>query len=899
LLNAYLTSLTNECQQLRLQRLVAPAQTGSEEQAVPQLRLQAVYTELTTDKTISLGNERLTGEQLKRILDQYNPDVVAAEQSQYLTFASVSSLRPQVGGRKPFPADLPNDELFEVTRTRPELATEAIRTNSRLVLLGEPGAGKSMVLRYLALLLALRIQGHAVDLPPGWDAATPPVPIFCPLGTVAELLRTTHPDPDQVLWQAIGNVLDGKQGIRNGLRDHLKDAIRRGGVLLLFDGLDELPTSYDNPREQIARAIRRFAETVGSQITIVVTCRVLPYQTAGNWNLPADEGWVVRTLQPLAFGQVRQFVQQWYHELAGSFDEPAEERAERLITALHRTTNDRIQKLIESPLLLTMLAILHYNCNELPDERVEVYEQCVELLLDRWEPRRTPGVQREGLLAQVAIPDLKLEQLREELHKLALQAQEQPPAGDGRGMLDRYMLTGRLVDFFSRLRCPDPLAKVEVFVDGLVQEAGLLQAPADDRYAFPHLTFQEYLAACGLANRADMVNAAYGYWTGTDSNRWREVLLLFVGRLRQQGSLSVEQYAVPWLERLIAPKLGKQRKDPLQRARDAALAARSYQELGGQRALASTQIDVEAKVEAPLRTAIVDLLEMAHSGVALDDRVTAAQVLGDLGDDPRLLDPATGTSPDGRYWCPIDAGPFWYGDDRKEKLQQVSITYHFDIARYPLTNAEYACFVETGGYEQQEWWTEQGWQWIQQRQHTQPERFASEGYNNPSQPVVGVSWYEAAAFCHWLTAQGHNQGWLSNEEEIRLPTWLEWERAARHTDQRSYPWGEEEPTAEHANYTETGIERPSPVGCFPTGAAVCGAQDMAGNIQEWTSTSADNVINPVPPKDFTPDQGVIRTSSDFSEPAEKLVCGARHKNDPTARTSFRGFRLVWSLRSST
>jgi formylglycine-generating enzyme required for sulfatase activity len=64
-------------------------------------------------------------------------------------------------------------------------------------------------------------------------------------------------------------------------------------------------------------------------------------------------------------------------------------------------------------------------------------------------------------------------------------------------------------------------------------------------------------------------------------------------------------------------------------------------------------------------------------------------------------------------------------------------------------------------------------------------------FNNPAQPVVGVSWYEAAAYCRWLTAQGHTQGWLPAEQEIRLPTSLEWERAARHTDQRPYPWGTE------------------------------------------------------------------------------------------------------------
>ncbi len=201
-------------------------------------------------------------------------------------------------------------------------------------------------------------------------------------------------------------------------------------------------------------------------------------------------------------------------------------------------------------------------------------------------------------------------------------------------MLDRYALTGRLAEFFARLRVDNPLEKVNLFIDGLVKDAGLLQAPADDRYAFPHLTFQEYLAACGLASRADMVNAAYGYWTGPDGGRWREVLLLFVGRLRQQGTLAVERDAVAWLERLTAEKVGREPKSLRQRAQDAVLAALSYQELGGQTALAGTQIDIEARVEGPLRTVIAAMLSTPDSGIVLDDRIAYARILAGLG-DPR------------------------------------------------------------------------------------------------------------------------------------------------------------------------------------------------------------------------------------------------------------------------
>ena len=167
--------------------------------------------------------------------------------------------------------------------------------------------------------------------------------------------------------------------------------------------------------------------------------------------------------------------------------------------------------------------------------------------------------------------------------------------------------------------------------------------------------------------------------------------------------------------------------------------------------------------------------------------------------------------------------------------------------------------------------------------------------NNPTQPVVGVSWYEAAAYCGWLTDQGHTQGWLPAADAIRLPTSLEWERAARHTDQRRYPWGDGAPDSERANYKETGIGAPSPVGCFPAGAAACGALDMVGNVMEWMATLDDTPQAFEPQKDFTPDQGVLLAYNDFTDEEERLCCGARFRCDPNLWYGRSGFRIVWSL----
>ena len=164
----------------------------------------------------------------------------------------------------------------------------------------------------------------------------------------------------------------------------------------------------------------------------------------------------------------------------------------------------------------------------------------------------------------------------------------------------------------------------------------------------------------------------------------------------------------------------------------------------------------------------------------------------------------------------VPAGPFLYGDGKKEKV--IDDAYRIDM--YPVTNERYRRFVNAGGYGKKEFWSGDGWEWKEEEKITQPKYWGDPDWNQPDHPVVGVSWYEAEAFAKW--------------EGKRLPTEREWEKAARGEDGREYPWGNEF-DSEKCNSPKSQIGKTTPVTRYVNGLSLYGCYDMAGNVWEWQS----------------------------------------------------------------
>jgi formylglycine-generating enzyme required for sulfatase activity len=182
---------------------------------------------------------------------------------------------------------------------------------------------------------------------------------------------------------------------------------------------------------------------------------------------------------------------------------------------------------------------------------------------------------------------------------------------------------------------------------------------------------------------------------------------------------------------------------------------------------------------------------------------------------------------DGALLVLVPAGPFRMGRpttdflaEDHEKPQREVYLDAFWIDIYPVTNGRYRLFLEAGGYDDERWWYPDGWNWKCRRHVRAPLLWGEAGWDAPEQPVAGVSWYEADAYARWAG--------------LRLPTDAEWEKAARGTDGRRYPWGDDWPGPHLANF-DLLIGRTTPVGLYPAGVSPYGCHDMAGNVNNWTS----------------------------------------------------------------
>ena len=799
----------------------------------------------------------------------------------------------------------PAQLALEKEETRPLSALEAVADNRHLVLTGDPGGGKSTFVNHLAHCLAAHLwqpEGNWLAHLAGWpQGSEDTIPLRVILRDFAHSLPDPLPQPAEA--QHLGDFITGRLKAQklDFVARPLAQALDAGRVLLLFDGLDEVATAAQ--RAFVRDAVLAFVGRYHPDNRVLVTCRVLSYQPpAGeeepDLRLPAG-AYPTFELAPFTAERIDRFVAAWYEELARLGQVPASDVSGLTGKLRQAVRRPDLWRLASNPLLLTVMALVHTHKGRLPDARALLYEDTVDVLLWRWEQIKAGGRADAPTLRQLLLDAGRTDlDLKKVLWRLAYEAHAQqapaegPVDGDGEQLADIGELT--LMQALVRLVDGDWNWAHQV-VQAMKLRAGLLLERSPGVFTFPHRTFQEYLAGAHLSVQRNFARHA-AELAGQGAN-WREVILLAVGRLVYLTGDTTDRPLA-----LVNRLCPAQPPEGDAAWRNGWLAGDVLLEMGLQWAQAD---DWGQELLARVRERLAALV--AGGRLTPRERAEAGRTLARLGDSR----PGVGTIlrsgqklPDIVWGGEVPAGMYTIGGDahayRGETRKQVPIKQPYRLARYPVTYAQFQCFVDAPDFDDERWWAGMPAEEEAYGESYQLREMSEQAFLFDNHPRENVSWYQALAFCRWLTAKLHAgelpAGELAGDVrqyKITLPHEYEWEVAARWPNNdvtnRLYPWGPEFDVAK-ANTWEGGIRQTTAVGIYPAGQnAALGLYDLSGNVWEWCRNKYDD-----PEHEVVDDSGqrrVLRGGS-WNDTAEYARAACRDYYSPAFRGSYFGFRLV-------
>jgi iron(II)-dependent oxidoreductase len=237
-------------------------------------------------------------------------------------------------------------------------------------------------------------------------------------------------------------------------------------------------------------------------------------------------------------------------------------------------------------------------------------------------------------------------------------------------------------------------------------------------------------------------------------------------------------------------------------------------------------------------------------------------------------------------WIQVPAGQVLLGGDYPgEGPPGVVNVPSFLISVYAVSNDEYTAFMQDAGYHRPEFWAAEGLIWLRSQKVLEPAFWRDSLFNQPNQPVTGVSFYEAQAFAQWQNA--------------RLPSEAEWEKAARGPRGFLYPWGDEQPNALRANFAPGYV----PVNRSPIAIHECelgdspyGCRQMAGNVYEWCQdffhVDTPDLRTEANLLEVRPSHRRVMRGGSWGSGASRLRGSARWSSPPELRDNVVGFRLI-------
>jgi len=772
-------------------------------------------------------------------------------------------------------------------------AQQMINDHQRLILLGDPGCGKTTIVKFISHVMACsgvskdvqhdlaRLQGTGP-----WDHG-PLLPIRIVLREFAAWLESSEKQNRPVIaWmrKTLNDV--GLEDLWPIIHDDLQDPNKQ--VLILLDGLDEVPGAQ---RESVVNMINEFNQEY-VQNRYLVTCRVYAYLDK-DYRLHHFRQAI---LAPFNDEQIESFIEAWYRELVFQkrvSKNEAETLEQRLKAAVQRPD---LRGMAERPLLMTIMAQLQTSFGQLPQDRVELYQWAVDLLFRRWKGDIGQG--EKDLMAALEMPQLKVSDLLAGLNHVAYQAHAGQQLTEETAEIAEEILLKHVKPYLG-----DDWNRAETFVRYVRERSGLLIRHKPDAYTFLHRTFQEFMAACHLTSLKDYPREA-ARLVKEDPDLWRVVYVLAAGH----ASKTQLGNAISSVGKLCVQGVTEAETNDGVDFLNALISGEALLEIG----LAGVEREEDGKaILNRTRHWLVAALN-ADEVLIAQERAEASTVLGKVG-DPR---PEV-TNVDDMQFCLVPKGPFLY----EEEGTQAELDHDYWIGLYPVTQGQFDAFVRDGGYSVGQYWIEaeeEGFWKDGRYKDTYDDAFRSKPVDYGTQfhldnhPVVGVSWHEAVAFTRWLTERW--QRMFNNEGLVRLASEREWEKAARgglevpvsqvigpvkemmneqdtgvgdvrHNPRpsRGYPWGEgsimDRADPERFNCDETGLGSTTAVGCFSRGSSPYGLQDMSGTVWEWCL-------------DVDGRDRVLRGGA-WYVPAKYCRVASRLWSEPAYRSRDLGFRLVY------
>lgn len=715
-------------------------------------------------------------------------------------------------------------------------AFEVASSCQNLIVMGEAGVGKSAFARFLGVALA----GEQI---PQWNR-----PITRDhLGYWAHQITPVYVRLKQFFtWEEFAPNADSlvsylrqdleKDPKLKGVVDEILPDLREYGAILFLDGLDSLligsPRQVDRRRRQIEEFIQSLQdEFKGTRF--VITCRPSVLE---EWAL---EAFFTVTLLPFTDEQSKQLVHQFYQTI---LPQESETIGNQLVDELEGYALE----LRSNPRFVTLLATLY------PATRGVLFSKTIDLQLDRWA--REPALTAYSLAEMLDESDEASAKryILKRLGKLAFEATEymtKTSESDPNHEVIPFQLLAVQVGEIA-----DETGADSNEIQKYLSQFAYVLVPIKEHgktvaFKFAHQSFREYLASYWIFQETvnQKKQSAHPFdrvrrWVETNPDGWMSTFRWLGDVINDDGTTIDNPHIWTLLDDLLEDTVPEEVTSDYRGFYAAWLASqivfdqeiyKKYQEGGVSGFKAKLYQTVLEWLKKVLETKDALPLEArAHCGRLLGKMSISRRGVGRLRDryDRKEL-------PD-IWWVEVPAGEFILGSKGTDLYalpdefpQRKVFLPKFEISKYPITYEQYEAFTDTkiGGYTRDEYWTASGLKWRGGL------RYPSFGWQDPhwhisNHPVIGITWFEAYAFCRWLSDK--------TGSTIRLPTELEWEKTARGTRGLIYPYGNTF-TPNGGNTRRSNIGRTTAVGIFTGYESPYEVSDMTGNVYQWCSTAYD------------------------------------------------------------